>query len=78
MVTHLNLVVTHLLFYGVDLPEVLFDLLKRFDLPLDFGDLTANLCLLVSLANLFYVSDDFGIDQIHGQIYLADLWIFLY
>ena len=78
MIAHLNLVVTHLLFDAVDLPEVLFDLLKRFDLPLDLRDLTADLCLLVSLASLFYFRDYFRIDQIHGQIYLTDFWIFLY
>jgi len=74
----LNLVVTHFLFDAVDLLEVLFDLLKRFDLPFYFWDLTADFCLLVPPTNLFYVCDNFGINQIHRQIYPTDFGILLY
>lgn len=77
MVAYLDFVVTHLLLYTVDLLEVLLDLLKSLDLPHDLRDLAANLCFLIPLANLFYFCYDFGADQIHRQVYLAETHVFL-
>jgi hypothetical protein len=78
MVAHLDFVFTHLLLDAVDLPEVLFDLLKSLNFPKDLRYLTANLCFLISFTDLLYFCDEFRIDQIHRQIYLTDIYVFLY
>ena len=78
MVAHLDFVFAHLLLDAVDLPEVLFDLLKSLNFPKDLRYLTANLCFLISFTDLLYFCDEFRIDQIHRQIYLTDIYVFLY
>lgn len=76
MAAHLDFVVAHLLFYAVDLLEVLLDLLKRFDLPFDFGNLTLDFSPLVALTDFFNFCDCFRVYKIHVQFYLADVGIF--